>query len=95
MDKIEISLIIVNFIFLVTFICSAIDSYKISKNDRVELKFYRKEVHMTEKEIDDSSPPSFEKSIVKLSKSLIIASILSATVIALNIIYLFIISFKN
>lgn len=95
MNKIEIVWVIVNFIFLGAFIYSAIESYKLPKNERGELKFYREELHETEKEIDDSFPPSFEKSIVKLSKSLFIASFLSAVIIAGNIIYLFIIAFKN
>jgi len=43
---------------------------------------------MKENEIDDSFSPSLEKSIVNLGKSLMIASILSTSITAGNVIYI-------
>jgi len=90
MNKTDIIWIIVNLFFLALFIYSGIESYKLSKNERNQLKFYRKTLNMKEDDINDFFPPSLEKSIINLSKSLMITSILSASIISGNIIYIII-----
>lgn len=94
MPKGEIIWLTINIIFLGAFIYSAIDSFKLSKKERKSLKFYRINLKMKEEEIDNEFPPSLEKSIINLSKSLFIASFLSALIIIGNIVYMIINSRK-
>lgn len=97
MNKSDLTLLILDLIFIGVFIYLAVESRNLTKNEREDLLFLRrgaivnkapKEYRlMTEKEIDESNF-SLEKTITKIGVSLMIGSILSALLLLINVIFI-------